>query len=75
MDENRFELSLEEVDCKKCAYESLETGRFRNRLVEVEVNIRPQDIKDQCRDDKWAEILDDVDGSPSCLRALKQRQS
>lgn len=41
VDEDRFELSLEEVDCEKCAYENLETGRFRNRLVEVEVNIRP----------------------------------
>lgn len=73
VDEDRFELSLEEMDGEKCAYEGLKAGRFRDRLVEIEVDIRSQAVKNQCRNHKGSEILDDVDCSPSSLRTLMHR--
>lgn len=69
VDEDGLIFTLQEVEGEKAAEEDLQVRRFRDGLVEVEVEVRSEGKEEQGRDEHGSEIFDDEDGAPADLRA------
>ena len=71
MDEDRFELALEEVDCKEDAGECLELRRFVDGIL---VDVGSPKVE-KWMNEQRPEILNDEDCLPCDLETLKLLES